>query len=193
MKTYKTLLHALFAVISGLLLTGCDVVFINPLLDPQKAVMDKRLIGTWHIQDATAPGDIKLEQAGQKVRVAAVTSKKFKDKLPREFYTLACADKNFIVAAYQGRVGKKTYPGYMVIRYKIEHDALQVLLANPAQFKAALQAGQLRGQAGAAFASTIIAAPAQQALQFLCAADDNLFEYLGEVKRVGGASSDQRP
>lgn len=116
--------------------------------------------------------------------IASVTSKELKDKLMKEFYTISCNEKNFIVAAYTGRVKKEEQKGYMVIRYKLENDSLKLWLAIPTMFKAAIEAGELHGKAGEAFDSTIIVDPANEALKFLCSSDDKMFEHLGEVKRV---------
>lgn len=116
--------------------------------------------------------------------IASVTSKELKDKLMKEFYTISCNEKNFIVAAYTGRVEKKAHKGYLIVKYKLENDSLKLWLPIPAQFKAAIAAGGLHGQPGAAFDSTIIVEPAKEALKFLCSSDDKMFEALGEVKRA---------
>lgn len=186
MKTYMTALKALLIATSALSLSGCDVVFISPLINPGDAVADTRLAGKWNVPDSPLHGKgyIDIKQSGQKLIIASVTSKKLKDKLMKEFYTVSCNEKNFIVAAYTGRVEKKEHKGYMVIRYKLENDSLKLWLAIPAMFKAAIEAGELHGKAGKAFDSTIIAAPTDEALKFLCSSDDKMFEYLSEVKRA---------
>jgi hypothetical protein len=186
MNTYMTVLKALLIAMLGLSLSGCDVVFISPLVDPRDAIADTRLVGKWSVPDSPLheKGYIDIKQSGQKLIIVSVTSKKLKDKLMKEFYTTSYGDKNFIVAAYTGRVGKKEQKGYLVIRYKLENDSLKLSLAIPAMFKAAVEAGRLHGKAGEAFDSTIIVEPTGEALKFLCSSDDKMFEYLGEVKRV---------
>jgi hypothetical protein len=180
-----TVLKALLIAMVGLSLSGCDVVFISPLIDPKGAVVDMRLAGKWSVPDNPLheKGYIDIKRSGRKLIIASVTSKKLKDKLMKEFYTLSCHEKNFIVAAYTGRVDKKEQKGYLVVRYKLENDSLKLWLAIPAMFKAAIAAGELHGKAGAAFDSTIIVEPTHEALKFLCSADDKMFEYLGEVKK----------
>lgn len=186
MNTYMTSLKALLIAVSCLSLTACDVVFVSPLIDPKTAIVDTRLVGRWSV--AKGPlhekGYIDIKQSGRKLIIASVTSKELKDKLMKEFYTVSCNEKNFIVAAYTGRVAKKAQKGYLVIRYKIENGSLNLRLAHPAMFKAAIEAGGVRGKAGGAFDSTIIVEPANEALKFLCSSDDKMFEHLGEVKRV---------
>src|SRR4028119_713800 len=186
MNTYMTVLKALLIAMSGLFLSGCDVVFISPLLDPKEAVADTRLVGRWSVPGSPLyeKGYIDIRQSGRKLIIASVTSKKLKDKLMKEFYTVSCQEKNFIVAAYTGRVEKKEHKGYLVIRYQLENDSLKLWLAIPAMFKAAIEAGELHGKAGQPFDSTIIVEPTNEALKFLCSSDDKMFEFLGEVKRV---------
>ncbi len=181
-----TLLKSLLIAMLGLFLSGCDVVFVSPLIDFRKARVDTRLIGKWSVPDGPLheKGYINIEQSGQKLIVASVTSEKLKGKLMKEFYTFSCNEKSFIVAAYTGRVGKEEQKGYLVIRYKIEDDSLALWLAIPAMFKAAIKEGKLHGQAGEALDSTIIVDPASEALKFLCSSEDKMFEYLGEVKRA---------
>ena len=181
-----TVLKALSIAMLGLSLSGCDVVFISPLIDPKGAVVDTRLVGKWSVPDSPLheKGYIDIKQSGQKLIIASVTSKKLKDKLMKEFYTVSCSEKNFIVAAYTGRVEKKKQKGYLIIRYKLEKDSLKLWLAIPSMFKAAIEAGELHGKVGGAFDSTIIVEPANEALKFLCSSDDKMFGYLGEVKRV---------
>lgn len=180
-----TVVKALLLAMSGLFLAGCDVVFINPLIDHKDAVVDTRLIGKWSVPASSLheKGYLDIKQSGRKLIIASVTSKKLKDKLMKEFHTLSCNEKNFIVAAYTGRVEKKEHKGYLVVRYKLENDSLKLWLAIPAMFKAAIEAGELHGKVGGAFDSTLIVAPKDEALKFLCSADDKMFEYLAEVKR----------
>lgn len=170
----------------GLSLSGCDVVFISPLIDPKDTIVDMRLVGKWSVPDTQlyGKGYINIKQSGRKLIIASVTSKKLKDKLMEEFYTVSCNEKNFIVAAYTGRVEKKEQKGYLVIRYKLENDSLKLWLAMPAMFKAAIEEGKLRGKTGEAFDSTMIVEPADGALKFLCSSDDKMFGDLAEVKRV---------
>ena len=186
MNTYTTALKALSIAMLVLSLSGCDVVFISPLLDPKDAIADARLAGRWSVPASPLheKGYIEIKQSGRKLVVAAVTSRELKNKLMKEFYTISCNEKNFIVAAYTGRVEKREQKGYLVIRYKLENDSLKLWLAIPAMFKAAIEAGELHGKAGQPFDSTIIVEPPNEALKFLCSADDKMFELLGEVKRV---------
>lgn len=181
-----TLLKALFIAMSSVFLSGCDVVFISPLIDPKEARVDTRLVGKWGIPESPLheKGYIDIKQSGRKLIIASVTSEKLKDKLMKEFYTISCNEKSFIVAAYTGRVEKKEQKGNLVIRYKIENDSLKVWLAIPAMFKTAIKEGRLHGRAGEAFDSTIIVDPASEALKFICSSDEQMFDYLGEVKRV---------
>lgn len=181
-----TLLKAFLIAMLGLSLSGCDVVFISPLIDPKDAIADRRLVGKWSVPDSPLyeKGYIDIKQSGQKLIIASVTSKKLKDKLMKEFYTISCNEKNFIVAAYTGRAEKKEQKGNLVIKYKLENDSLKLWLAIPAMFKAAVEEGQLHGKAGEAFDSTIIVDPTNEALKFLCSSDDKMFGHLGEVKRV---------
>ena len=182
MTKFKVLLIAILV----LSLSGCDVVFISPLIDPKDATVDTRLAGRWNVPASPLheKGYIDIKRSGRKLIVASVTSKELKDKLMKEFYTLSCNERNFIVAAYTGRVEKRERKGYMVMRYQLENDSLKLSLAIPAMFKAALAAGQLHGKAGAAFDSTIITEPAHEALKFLCSADEKMFEHLAEVKKA---------
>ena len=170
---------------SCLSLAGCDEVFVSPLVDPKDAIVDTRLVGKWSVPESPLyeKGYIHIKQSGRKLIVASVTSKKLKDKLMKEFYTVSCDGKSFIVAAYTGRAEKKEQKGHLVVRYKIEDGSLKLWLAVPAMFKAAIAEGKLHGKAGGAFDSTIIAGPADEALKFLCSSDDKMFEYLGEVKK----------
>jgi hypothetical protein len=186
MNTYMTILKALLIAMLGLSLSGCDVVFISPLIDPKEAIVDTRLAGKWSVPATPLyeKGYIDIKQSGRKLIIASVTSKKLKDKLMKEFYTVSCNEKNFIVAAYTGRVKKEEQKGYLVIRYKLENDSLKLSLAIPAMFKAAIEAGELRGKLAGPFDSTIIVEPANEALKFLCSSDDKMFDSLGEVKRV---------
>lgn len=186
MNTYTTLLKVLFIAMSGLSLAGCDVVFINPLIDPKEAIVDKRLLGKWSVPQSPLyeKGYLDIRQSGRKLIIASVTSKELKNKLMKEFYTFSCHEKNFIVAAYTGRVDKKEQKGHLVIGYKLENGSLKLRLANPAMFKAAIAGGELRGKAAGAFDSTLIVEPTSEALKFLCSADDRMFGDLGEVKRV---------
>jgi hypothetical protein len=181
-----TVLKALLIAILGLSLSGCDVVFINPLIDPEDAVVDKRLIGKWSVPDSphNKKGYIDIKQSGRKLIIASVASKTLKDKLMKEFHTISCNEKNFIVAAYTGRVEKKEQKGYLIIKYQLVNDSLKLWLAIPAMFKAAIEAGELHGKVSGAFDSTIIVEPPNEALKFLCSSDDKMFEHLGEVKRV---------
>ena len=187
MNTYMIQLKAFLIALLCVFLSGCDVVFISPLIDPKDSVVDRRLIGKWSILDGPLheKSYIDIKQSNQKLIIASVTSKKLKDKLMKEFYTISCNEKSFIVAAYTGRVEKKEQKGYLVIKYKLESDSLKLWLATPTMFKAAIEAGQLHGKAGEAFDSTLIVEPANEALKFLCSSDDKMFEYLGEVKRAG--------
>lgn len=186
MNTYTTVLKALLIAVLSLSLSGCDVVFISPLVDPKEATADARLVGKWSVPDSPLheKGYIDIKQSGRKLIIASVTSKKLKDKLMKEFYTISCNEKNFIVAAYTGRVEKREHKGYLVIKYKLENDSLKLWLAIPAMFKAAIAAGELQGQVRGAFDSTIIVDPTNKALKFLCSSDDKMFDSLGEVKRV---------
>jgi hypothetical protein len=179
-------LKALLIAVLCLFLSGCDVVFISPLIDPKDSIVDRRLIGKWSVSDGPLheKGYIDIKQSDQKLIIASVTSKKLKDKLMKEFYTISCNEKSFIVAAYTGRADKKEQKGYLVIRYKLANDSLTLWLAIPAMFKAAIEEGKLHGKAGEAFDSTTIFAPRDEALKFLCSSDDKMFGYLGEVKRV---------
>ncbi|HEX8161074.1 MAG TPA: hypothetical protein VF538_04340 [Pyrinomonadaceae bacterium] len=185
-NTDMTVLKALLIATLCLSLSGCDVVFINPLIDPKDAVADTRLVGKWSVPDSPLheKGYIDIKQSGRKLIIASAAPKKLKDKLMKEFYTISCGEKNFIVAAYTGRVGKGEQKGYLVIRYRLENDSLKLWLAVPAMFKAAVEAGRLHGKAGEAFDSTIIVEPTNEASKFLCSSDDQMFEYFGEVKRV---------
>lgn len=185
-NTNMTLLKALLVATLCLSLSGCDVLFISPLIDPENVAIDKRLVGKWNVPAGPLQeeGYIHIKQSGRKLRVASVTSKKLKDKLMKEFYTLSCNEKSFMVAAYTGRAAKKEQEGYLVIRYKIENDRLRLWLAVPEMFKTAIKEGKLRGRAGEAFDSTIIVDTTSEALKFLCSSDDKMFGYLGEVKRV---------
>lgn len=186
MNTHTTLLKALLIAMLGLSLSGCDVVFVSPLVDPKEAVVDTRLVGRWSVSNSPLheKGHIDVKQSGRKLIIASVTSKELKNKLMKEFYSISCNEKNFIVAAYTGRAEKKEQKGHLVVRYKLENDSLKLWLAIPMMFKAAIAAGELQGKAGEAFDSTIIAEPASEALKFLCSSDDKMFEYLGEVKRA---------
>lgn len=186
MNTNMTLLKALLIAMLSLFLSGCDVVFISPLIDPKDADVDTRLVGKWSVPDTPIHGKgyIHIKQSGQKLIIASVTSKKLKDKLMKEFYTISCNGKNFIVAAYTGRAEKKEQKGNLVIRYKLENDSLTLWLAIPAMFKTAIKEGRLHGRAGEAFDSTIIVDPTSEALKFICSSDDQMFGYLGEVKRA---------
>jgi|GEM_PF-3389777 len=181
-----TLLKALLIALLCLSLSGCDVVFISPLIDPKEAIVDKRLIGKWSVPDSPLheKGYIEIKQLGHKLVIASVTSKTLKNKLMKEFYTVSCNEKSFIVAEYTGRAKKKEQKGHLIIRYKIENNSLTLWLAIPAMFKAAIKEGKLHGVAGEAFDSTIIIDSRDEALKFICSADDKMFEYLGEVKRV---------
>lgn len=171
---------------AGLSLSGCDVVFINSLVNPKDTIVDTRLAGKWTVPGTPLyeKGYIDIKQSGRKLIIASNTSKQLKNKLMKEFYTLSCNEKNFIVAAYTGRVEKKEQKGHLVVRYKLENDSLKLWLAVPAMFNAAIEAGELHGTAGKPFDSTVIAEPAKEALKFLCSADDKMFGYLGEVKRA---------
>jgi hypothetical protein len=186
MNTYTTLLKAFLIASLCLSLSGCDVVFISPLIDPKDAIVDTRLIGKWSVPRSTLheAGYIDIKQSGRKLIIASVTSKALKNKLMKEFYTFSCNEKNFIVAEYTGRAEKKEQKGYLIIRYKIENNSLTLSLAIPAMFKAAIKEGKLHGLAGEAFDSTIITDSTDEALKFICASDDGMFDYLGEVKRV---------
>lgn len=186
MNNYMTLLKVLFIAVLGLSLAGCDVVFTSPLIDPKEALVDQRLVGKWSVAESPlyGKGSLDIKQSGRKLIIASVTPEKLKDKLMKEFYTVSCNEKNFIVAAYTGRVDKKEHKGHLVIRYKLENNSLKLWLADPAMFKAAIAAGELRGKAAGAFDSTLIVEPTREALKFLCAADDKMFGDLGEVKRV---------
>jgi|ERR1051325_4409033 hypothetical protein len=186
MNTDMTLLKAFLIALLCLSSSGCDVVFLSPLIDPKDATVDTRLVGRWSVPDSRLHGKgyIDIKQSGQKLIIASVTSKTLKDKLMKEFYTISCNEKTFIVAAYTGRVEKKEQKGNLVIRYKIENDTLTVWLAVPAMFKTAIKEGRLHGKAGEAFDSTIIVDPTSEALRFICSSDDQMFDYLGEVKRV---------
>jgi hypothetical protein len=156
------------------------------LIDPKEAIIDTRLVGRWSVADIPLheKGHIDVKQSGRKLIIASVTAKELKNKLMKEFYSISCNEKNFIVAAYTGRAAKKERKGYLVVRYKLENDSLKLWLAIPSMFKAAIASGELRGKAGEAFDSTIIAEPAGEALKFLCSSDDKMFDYLGEVKRA---------
>lgn len=182
MTIFKALLIAMLA----LSLSGCDVVFISPLITPNDAVVDTRLAGKWSVPESPLykQGYIDIKRSGQKLIVASVTPKTLKNKLMEEFYTISCNEKNFIVSAYTGRVDKKAHKGYMVIRYQLENDSLKLGLAVPAMFKEAIQAGELHGKAGKPFDSTLIVDPPNEALKFLCSSNDKMFESLGELKRV---------
>lgn len=186
MNTYTTVLKALLIAMLGLSLAGCDVVFISPLLDPKDAVADTRLAGKWAVSGSPLheKGYIDIKQSGRKFIIASVTSKELKNKLMKEFYTVSCNERNFIVTAYTGRVKKREQKGYLVIRYKLENDSLKLWLAIPAMFNAAIESGELHGKAGEPFDSTVIVDPTQEALKFLCSADDKMFGDLGEVKRI---------
>lgn len=186
MNTYMAVLKVLLIAMLGLSLSGCDVVFISPLINPKDAIADTRLTGRWSVSGSPLheKGYIDIKQSGQKLIIASVTSRELKDKLMKEFYTISCNEKNFIVAAYTGRVGKKAQKGHLVIRYKLENDSLKLWLGIPAMFKAAIAAGELRGKAGEPFDSTIIVEDKDEALKFLCSSDDKMFGDLGEVKRV---------
>jgi hypothetical protein len=46
-----TLLKAFLMSMLCLSLSGCDVVFINPLIDPKDATVDTRLVGKWRVTD----------------------------------------------------------------------------------------------------------------------------------------------
>ena len=166
------------------LLAGCDVVFVSPLVVPKEAVADRRLVGRWLVRAGGDEGYITIKQSGTKLLVASVTAKTLKNKLPPGFYTVACNGQSFMVAAYKGTVKDKKYPGYMVIKYKIEGETLSLSLPHPAAFQAALKEGKLHGTAGAAFDSTLINDPARDVWQFLCAADEKSFSYLGKVQRA---------
>ena len=181
-----TSLKALLIAVLCLSLSGCDVVFISPLIDPKDAVVDTRLVGRWSVAGGPLheKGYIDIKQSGRKLVIASVTSKTLKDKLMKEFYTVSCNEKHFIVAAYTGRVEKREQKGYLVVRYKLENDSLKLWLGVPAMFKAAIEAGGLHGKAGGAFDSTVIVDPTNEALKFLCSSDDKMFEQLGEVKRA---------
>ncbi|HYX72706.1 MAG TPA: hypothetical protein VE732_08045 [Nitrososphaera sp.] len=181
-----TLLKAFLMSMLCLSLSGCDVVFINPLIDPKDATVDTRLVGKWRVTDSPLfeKGYINIKQSAQKLVIASVTPKKLEDKLMKEFYIISCNGKSFIVAAYTGRAEKRGQKGYLVIRYKLENDSLKLWLAIPAMFRAAIEEGKLHGKAGEAFDSTFIVEPADEALKFLCSSDDKMFGYLGEVKRV---------
>ena len=186
MNSYMTLLKAILTALLCLSLSGCDVVFINPLIDPKDAIVDTRLIGKWSVPDSKLHGKgyINIKQSGHKLVIASVTSKTLKDKLMKEFYTFSCNEKSFMVAAYTGRVEKKERKGNLIIRYKIENDSLTLWLAIPAMFKEAIKEGKLHGAAGEAFDSTIIIDPTDETLKFICSSDDKMFGHLGEVKRV---------
>jgi hypothetical protein len=186
LNTNMILLKALLVATLCLSLSGCDVVFISPLIDPKDATVDTRLVGKWSVPDSPLheAGYIHIKRSGQKLIIASVTSKKLKDKLMKEFYTISCNERSFIVAEYTGRAEKKEQKGHLVVRYRIENDSLKLWLAIPAMFKAAIKEGKLHGKVGEAFDSTIIVDPANEALKFLCSSDDQMFEYLGEVKRI---------
>jgi hypothetical protein len=181
-----TLLKALLIAVLCLSLSGCDVVFISPLIDPKDATADTRLVGKWSVPESPlyGAGYIEIKRSGQKLIIASVTSKKLKDKLMKEFYTVSCNEQSFIIAEYTGRAEKKEHKGHLIVRYRIENNSLKLWLADPSMFKAAIKEGKLRGTAGDAFDSTIIREPANEALRFLCSSDEKMFGYLGEVKRV---------
>jgi hypothetical protein len=186
MNTYMTLFKAFLTALLCLSLSGCDVVFISPLVDPKDAIVDTCLVGKWSVPESKLyeKGHINIKRSGQKLIIASVTSKTLKDKLMKEFYTISCNEKSFIVAAYTGRTEKKEQKGHLIIRYKIENNSLTLWLAVPEMFKAAIKEGKLHGVVGEAFDSTIISDPTDETLKFLCSSDDKMFGYLGEVKRV---------
>ena len=167
-----------------LLSLGCDVVFVRPLVVPKEAVADKRLVGRWLVRAGKDEGYVTIKQSGHKLVVASVTAKGLKNKLMPEFYTFACNGQNFMVADYKATVKDKRYPGYMLVKYRLEGETLSLSLPHPAAFQAALKEGKLHGTAGEAFDSTIITDPAQTVWQFLCAADEKSFTPLGKVQKA---------
>lgn len=138
-RTINLLLPALM----GLWLTGCVVTLPQPLTPAAQARIDPALSGTWRDEAQTMTATV---QAQDHHSLGIVVTELTTDGQTRTFH-------------YQGHTsvlkgrrylnlhGEESGTGYMLMRYSVTGDVLEMMLMDPVYTRAAVRRGEIAGEA----------------------------------------------
>jgi hypothetical protein len=181
----KTTLRPLLLLLFAFSSTACVVVSMQSLIDPQSSKFDPQLRGRWVSREKKQEQIYALFDGGPLLESNILAGKGFTDRSELLFEMVV------------GTLGKHRYlslkpksddswKGYLLIRYAISGDELQVWLLNSARINEAISQGKLKGESSGGTSDTMISdSPAKFAAYIEANQDPELFEFLGKFKRVG--------
>jgi hypothetical protein len=136
-------INLFLTVLMGLCLAGCVVTLPQPLTLVAQARIDKALIGTWHDEEQT---------------MTAVVEAQDKHSLNITVTELA-SDGQTRTSHYQGHTstlkgarylnlhGEESGVGYLLMRYSVKGNVLEMSLLDPEATRTAVRRGEIAGKA----------------------------------------------
>jgi len=166
-------------VLLALFLSGCEVVFTNaPAGKPKQ---DKALIGRWLKEEEQKPGWVQFDEANH-------------GQLNVSFLPAAPEERNPLFTAQLVTIADHSYmilnptnedrdKGFMIARYEISGDKLDVWTPSGDKFKALIKQKRITGEA-ASTAAMVTDSPENVARLLQSKEGADAFEYFGKFSRV---------
>lgn len=177
--TIRIVLVALLSI----MLSGCVVIFINPLPGSQTVGVDQRLLGRWAGKDEHGNDySIHFEKRANSETVVSLPDLGYRDPLFRVVTTEISA-VNYLILRLDDPSNDKTY---MVASYSMTGDSLTICPLNEGRIRAAIKQGKLKGKlANSLWGGATITENSKNVLAFLTSPNSkDLFTCLGEVKKM---------
>ncbi|HEX6187328.1 MAG TPA: hypothetical protein VFZ40_04555 [Pyrinomonadaceae bacterium] len=171
------------AVLVSIVLSGCVVVFTNPLPVSQPLGLDKRLLGRWAGKDEQGNDySIRFETRANGNTVVSLPDVGYRNPLFR-VVTTEISTVNYLILRLDDPSDDKTY---MVGSYSIGGDSLTICLLNEDRIRAAIKQGRLKGKlANSPWGGATITENSKSVLAFLASPNSkDLFTCPGELKKV---------
>ena len=173
----------IFAAALASMLSGCVVVFTNPLPASQPIGHDERLLGKWEGEDEQGnSGWIRFEMPTDQIDIFLSGDWGYHNPAFRAVTTNISGDNHMILRVNDPALGKE----YMVVRYSINGDTLTLCLLNADKVRAAIKDRKIKGKLGySQWSGAVITESSKNVLGFLKSpGSKDLFTCLLKSKKV---------
>jgi hypothetical protein len=170
MRHYRNLRALLVLLTITCCLSGCAPVFLNPISEPDRAELDKRLLGRWKGTDKENKNDYILFEASSNTQMN-VSLFDDKEPNPKPMFRMFSSKVGSRYYMNLGFIDEDTSKGYLLARYELEGTTLTVWLLDEDKVKAAIERGLLKGNPGVGTIDTKVNDSSERVVQFLAASD----------------------
>jgi len=182
--TLRLFVRALAFLLVACVLSGCTVVFLNPLSSPQDATPDKRLLGKWVAKEKKNSGvylQVDREPNGE-MRISSFGGENTEQDSPFTMFTTRLGRHYYMnLNATDEDRGK----GYLIAKYAVRGDELTVWILDADKVKSAITQGKIKGQPGGRLGITTISDSPEKIASLLEGSGGNHFiELFGNFERV---------